>query len=243
MGILRTKTIEPATGSTLTLGASGDTITVSSDSIKANTFKDAGGNTLFTSDGAGTLSSVNSGLAGGGYTLLETADVDGASVTWARFTTLHTRGYDELVFVFTDVNPDNDGVEYQVNFSIDGGANYLAPKTTTFFFAEHGENDSGGAVAYQTARDLAQATGWQDLGVDLGNGADECCAGILHLFNPASTTYVKHFYATVSEYHQNNLAGTCYVSGYLNTTSVITDIALACNSGAHKAYVQMYGIE
>ena len=63
MGTLRAKTIEPATGSTLTLGASGDTVTVSSDSIKVNTFKDAGGNTLFTSDGAGTLSSVNSGLA------------------------------------------------------------------------------------------------------------------------------------------------------------------------------------
>ena len=39
MGTLRAKTIEPATGSTLTLGASGDTVTVSSDSIKVNTFK------------------------------------------------------------------------------------------------------------------------------------------------------------------------------------------------------------
>ena len=70
MGTLKAKTIEPATGSTLTLGASGDTVTVSSDSIKTNTFKDAGGNTLFTSDGAGTLSSINSGLAGGGGPIL-----------------------------------------------------------------------------------------------------------------------------------------------------------------------------
>ena len=63
MSELRVATIEPeGATTTLTLGASGDTVTSSADSIKANTFKDAGGNTLWTSDGAGTLSSVNIGL-------------------------------------------------------------------------------------------------------------------------------------------------------------------------------------
>ena len=242
MAKLRSSNIEPSTGTTLALGASGDAALISSDSIKANTWQDLGGNSLWVSDGAGTLSSINSALSGGGYTLLETADVDGSSITWAQFSTLDERGYDELVFVFTDVNPDNDGVEYQVNFSSDDGANYNVVKTTTFMFAEHNQNGSGGAIAYQTSRDHQQATGWQDLGVDLGNGADESCAGILHLFSPASTTFVKHFYATLNEYHQSDLAGTCYIGGYLNTTSAINAIAFACNSGLHKAYVQMYGV-
>ena len=65
MAKLYVDTIEPeGATTTLTLGASGDTVTSSADSIKVNTFKDAGGNTLFTSDGAGTLSSVNSAIAG-----------------------------------------------------------------------------------------------------------------------------------------------------------------------------------
>ena len=171
MAKLRSSNIEPSTGTTLALGASGDAALISSDSIKANTLQDLGGNSLWVSDGAGTLSSVNSSLSGGGYTLLDTAVVDGSSVTWAQFSTLDERGYDELVFVFTDVNPDNDGVEYQVNFSSDDGANYNVVKTTTFFVAEHTEAGTGAYVRYYSSRDNQQATGWQDLGVDLGNGA------------------------------------------------------------------------
>ena len=45
------------TGLDITLGATGDTTVISADSINANTIKDSGGNTLWSSDGAGTLSS------------------------------------------------------------------------------------------------------------------------------------------------------------------------------------------
>ena len=68
MAKLRSSNIEPSTATTLALGASGDAALISSDSIKANTWQDLGGNSLFVSDGSGTLSSVNSSLAGGGYT-------------------------------------------------------------------------------------------------------------------------------------------------------------------------------
>ena len=56
MSTLKAHNIEPATGTDVALGAAGDSITVSGDSLKLNTFKDAGGNTLFTSNGSGTLS-------------------------------------------------------------------------------------------------------------------------------------------------------------------------------------------
>ena len=64
MAKLRSSNIEPSTATTLTLGASGDSIAVSSDSIKANTWQDVGANSLFVSNGSGTLSSVNSSLSG-----------------------------------------------------------------------------------------------------------------------------------------------------------------------------------
>ena len=70
MSEIKVKTIEPSTGTNLTLGTSGDTIAVSSDSVKLDTWKDSGGNTLFQSDGAGTLSNVNSSFSGAGPKLI-----------------------------------------------------------------------------------------------------------------------------------------------------------------------------
>ena len=64
MAKLRSLNIEPSTGTTLALGASGDSVLISSDSLKANTWQDLSANSLFVSDGSGTLSSVNSSLKG-----------------------------------------------------------------------------------------------------------------------------------------------------------------------------------
>ena len=66
MSEIKVKTIEPSTGTNLTLGTSGDTIAVSSDALKLDVWKDSGGNTLFQSDGAGTLSNINSELVPAG---------------------------------------------------------------------------------------------------------------------------------------------------------------------------------
>jgi hypothetical protein len=242
MGILRTKTIEPATGSTLTLGASGDTITVSSDSIKANTFKDAGGNTLFTSDGAGTLSSINSGLSGGGGPILITSYTSGG-VSAHEIQSGIDDTYDEYMLVFNDYGPATDNVNFQFQASIDGGSNYNVAITSTAFEALHNEDGNGGALAYNTGDDQAQGTSYQNLCFDLGNGADESCAGILHLFNPASTTYVKHFYARFHGYHTSNYCIDNFVSGYFNTTSAINALQFKMTSGVHDGHYSMYGIK
>ena len=48
----------------LTIGTTGQTVTLPGNDLRVNTFKDKGGNTLWTSDGAGNLSNVHSGLKG-----------------------------------------------------------------------------------------------------------------------------------------------------------------------------------
>ena len=101
MSKIRSSVIEPATGTTLTLGASGDTVAVSSDAIKLNTLKDSGGNTLFTSNGSGTLSSVNSGLSGAGPKLLQSQTADGSSTV--SFTSGIDSTYDKYMFVFINI--------------------------------------------------------------------------------------------------------------------------------------------
>ena len=242
MGTLRAKTIEPATGTTLTLGASGDSITVSSDSIKTNTFKDAGGNTLFTSDGAGTLSNVNSGLSGGGGPILITSYA-ASGVSAHEITTGIDSTYNEYMFVFTDYNPATDNVNFEIQASIDGGSNYNVAIQTTAFEALHNEDGNGGAIAYNTGDDQANGTSYQRLCFDLGNGADESCAGILHLFNPSSTTFTKQFYARFQGYHTSNYCIDNFVSGMFNTTSAINAIQFKMSSGVHDGHYSLYGIK
>jgi len=242
MGILRTKTIEPATGSTLTLGASGDTITVSSDSIKANTFKDAGGNTLFTSDGAGTLSSINSALVPGGPILISTATASNASSV--DITSGIDSTYDEYMFVFTDINPATDDVSFYFNGSDDASSwSYDIVKTTTYINAYHSEDDSSTSLNYSTGSDLAQGTGGQRMASGVSSDADHSAAGTLHLFNPSSTTYVKHFYSTNSHTGNYNGATGGYMAGYFNTTSAITAVTFLMSSGNFDGTIQMYGIK
>ena len=238
MGILRTKTIEPATGSTLTLGASGDTITVSSDSIKANTFKDAGGNTLFTSDGAGTLSSVNSALVPAGPILISTSTASGSSSV--EITSGIDSTYDEYMFVFTDIGPATNNGNFGFNTSTDSGSNYNTTKTTTFFRA-----DSDGNFGYLTSWDLAQSTARQPLTVGIGSDADESAAGIFHLFTPSSTTFVKHFYSRANMLYQAATEESIdiYVTGYMNTTSAIDAIQFDMSAGTFSGTIQMYGIK
>ena len=253
MGILRTKTIEPATGSTLTLGASGDTVTVSSDSIKANTFKDAGGNTLFTSDGAGTLSSVNSGLAAGGPILISTATVTSATTLIASYTSGGVSAheiqsgidstYDEYMIVFVDYNPATDAAEFQFQASIDGGSNYNIAMTTTFFKAHNYEVAGDDDVDYHNSHDQSQGTSYQTLAYDVGSDADQSVAGILHLYNPASTIYMKHFHSRMSNAYSSDIIMDVFVSGYFNTTSAINALQFKFSSGAHDGHYRMYGIK
>ena len=242
MAKLRVHNIEPSTGTDVALGISGDTIAVSSDSLKLNTWKDSGGNTLFQSDGAGTLSNVNSGLSGAGPKLILSQTADAS--TSISFTANIDSTYDKYMFVFINMNPANNEVDLEFNGSTDGGSNYNITKTTTFFTAIHDEDDSGAALDYQTGRDLAQSTSYQPLSLQTGNGADETCAGVLYLYSPSNTTYIKQFYATLSNYRGTNAACESVMGGYFNTTSAINAISfkfVAANISA-GGKIKMYGI-
>ena len=153
--------------------------------------------------------------------------------------------YSHYMFVFTDINPATDSVEFQfqVNATDDAGGGYdTSLITSTYFESLHWEDDSNAYVSYVAGHDQSQAAGFQSLAVDVGNGADESCAGIFHLFNPSSTTYVKHFYSRVSEYHKDNGASENYVGGYINDTTAIDEIQFKMSSGNFDGVIQLYGI-
>jgi len=152
--------------------------------------------------------------------------------------------YDEYVFKFINIHPENDTVNLQINASTDGGSNYNATKTTTFFLAYHTENDSGTALAYYTGRDLAQSTSAQQI-VTIGNANDDSASGTLTIYNPSSTTFVKHFMsrqqAPTGEATQN--CKDTYVAGYFNTTSAVDAVQFSMSSGnIDSGVIKLYGI-
>ena len=239
--ILKTNAIEPEGATTeLVVGKSGQAVTVGgSGGLKTNTFKDAGGNTLWTSDGSGTVSNV-SGFGGAQVLISSQIASNSASIS---FTSGIDSTYKEYVFEFIDVNPATDNVHFQFQTSTDGGSSYGVTATTTYFDVYHNENDAGTALEYRTASDLAQSTSYQKLMGYLGNGADECGVGELHLFNPSSTTYVKQFYVRTSNYRSSDVAYGTFPAGYFNTTTALNAINFKMSSGNFDGTIKMYGIK
>ena len=151
--------------------------------------------------------------------------------------------YKEYVFTFKDIHPANNDILFQFNMSADGGSNYNVTKTTTVFRAYHAEDDSATALEYRTGEDLAQSTGNQYLCTGQGNGNDESLVGTLHLFNPSSTTFVKHFIANFNNYHESDITQNYYIAGYANTTSAVNALQFSFGSGNIDAGdICLYGI-
>ena len=240
MSEIKVKTIEPSTGTNLTLGTTGDTVAVSSDSLKLNTWKDSGGNTLFQSDGAGTLSNVNSALQGNGPKLIlsQTAS-NSASIA---FTSGIDNTYDKYMFVFADINPATDATDFtfQVNAASESG--YNESITSTTFRCRHDQADAWGELSYEGSKDQANGTAYQILFSGLGNASDENCGGILYLFSPSSTTYVKQWYSRIQGKSDYPDTREWDMAGYINTTSAITEASFKMASGNFDGKIKMYGV-
>lgn len=242
MDTLNVNTIEPEGGTTtLNVGLSGKNVIIT-DNLKANTLKDAGGNTIFTSDGSGNLSSVNSGF-GSAQVLLSTQTASNSASI--EFTSGIDGTYKEYVFEYINIHPATDDVHLQFQCSSDGGSSYGMTKTTTYFYAYNSESGSSYSLSYQSSRDLAQSTNAQQIASLIGNDADASASGEFHLFNPASTTYVKNFYGTSNSYETSTpYTINNFVAGYVNSTSAINAIQFTMSSGNMDAgTIKMYGIK
>ena len=177
----------------------------------------------------------------GSLTLLSTQTAS-ASAT-ISFTSGIDSTYDSYVFKFINIHPATDTAVFHFNMSTDGGSNYNVTKTTTVFQSEHDEADTSTALSYNTSHDLAQSTAFQLLVNYAGNGNDENTSGTLTLFNPSSTTYVKHFISDSNVYHADDFMQNWKTAGYGNTTSAINAIQFKFASGnIDSGVIKLYGI-
>ena len=144
------------------------------------------------------------------------------------------------------MNPANDGQggndwTFQVNGA--GESGYNETITSTAFHAYHDEADSQTALLMNASYDQAQGTNYEVLLPSPGNGSDESFVGELHLFNPASTTYVKHFYSQFQTYYYADYSLCQFQAGYINTTTAIDDIQFKMVSGNFDGTIKMWGVK
>jgi len=150
--------------------------------------------------------------------------------------------YKEYLFTFKNIHPSTDNKSLMVNFR-DGGTDYDAPKTTTAFRSGYNEGGSNTQLGYVGDYDLANGTGDQYLFEGLGADNDQSCSGYLHLFNPSSTTFVKHFISNFQGYRYNDYTANWYVAGYCNVTAAIDAVQFKMDSGNIDAGdICLYGI-
>ena len=222
---------------TLTIGATGDSVVIGGNLLQMNTLQDTGGNTIFVSDGAGTITSAPN--LPGAMKSISTQTASGA--TNVEFKTGIDSTYDVYIFKWYDIDTSVDGAMFQFNGSTVGGASYAVVKTTTWWYAYNTQGGSNN-LTYGTAVDLAQSTAYQTICYNVGNGATQSGSGELNLYAPSSTTYVKKFNARSMVYAENEAANDQYPAGYFITTSAINAIDFKTNSGTFSGTIALFGI-
>ena len=189
------------------------------------------------------ITSLPSGVGGGSLSLLSTQTASSSSTI--SFASGIDSTYKEYIVKFFDVHPATDNNTstnyFLVNFR-DGSTDYDATKTTTIFRAYHFEDNSTQALSYETDHDLAQSTSFQRIAQGMGNDNDQCLSGTLHLFDPSSTTFVKHFKSRISN-AENQSAIDTFVAGYGNTTSAIDAVQFKFLAGnIDSGTIKLYGV-
>jgi len=180
------------------------------------------------------------GALGGSMVLLST--LTASSSATLSFTSSIDSTYNSYLFKFIHIHAATEGAHFTVNFR-DGGSAFDATKTTSVFSTYHDEAGNNDPLGYKTSRHLANGTGTADLAPDLGNDNDQATSGEFLLFNPSSTTFVKHFISTIHESHSDNLAVSTYVTGFVNSASAVDAIKFVYTSGnIASGKIKLFGI-
>ena len=180
------------------------------------------------------------GLSSGAMNLITTNTIT-SGVSSSSFTSSIDSTYDTYMFKLINIHPASQAF-LGFNFSIDGGSNYNAVKTSTNFRAYHSEADATN-LEYKDGDDIAQGTGLVLTAGNLGNASDETSSGEMFLFSPSDTTFVKHFIFRSSSVQSAPAAFDCYVAGYVNTTSAINAVRFKFHTGnIDSAIIKMYGL-
>ena len=178
--------------------------------------------------------------AGPKLILSQTATTGTANIS---FTANIDSTYDVYMFVFINIHPSSDGARLDFQGSTNGGSSYGVDLSSTAYTAYHHQNGSGGTLTYASSRDQGSGTSFQELCSGIGDDSDQNGAGILYLYSPASTTYMKNWCCRSNVYESGDYTQEYYMSGFFNTTSAINALRFQMHTGnIDDGTIKMYGI-
>jgi hypothetical protein len=166
-----------------------------------------------------------------------------ASATLA-FTSGIDSTYNEYQFHFVNMHPATDNADFKFQVNAAGATGFNEVMTTTAFYAYNRETAGSANLTYDANNDQAQTQLYQDIFTyDTGNANDESVSGILTLYDPSSTTYVKHFTAVGNGVAAYEYSINMFNAGYINTTAAIDEISFKFHTGNIDAgTIHMYGV-
>ncbi len=189
-----------------------------------------------------TFNSSNNGLAaddvGGSLVLISTQTA--SSSANLSFTSGIDSTYKEYIFKFINLHPatDNSKLFFQVTTN---GTDFNTTLTSTYFIADHDEDDSTTDLSYLASDDQAQGTSFQRINESTGADNDESISGTLHLFDPSNTTFVKHYMSRSSSAFEKITDS--FTAGYFNKTSAVTGVQFKFDAGnIDSGVIKMYGV-
>jgi len=188
--------------------------------------------------------SLGASIASGPMNLLSSQTASGSANI--SFTSGITSAYKEYLFTFHDIHPATDGAKFgfQFNASSASGFNETLMNAYWRHYNNEAADSQGIGYVHGSAADQAQGTSFTILDGGVGADADQCTAGSVSLYNPSSTTFVKHFAFKGTHYDVNNFVANVFVNGYINVTDAITEMQFKFSSGNIDAgTIKMYGIK
>jgi len=233
-----TDAIEPASGTTLTVGSSGNNAVVTGNDIRANVLQDLGGNALFTSNGSGVLSGVNSSF-GSSLALLDTlAPSASASV---QTTGISAATYVEYYIVLLNLIPATTSTHFQFQVTTDG-ANFDEPITNGMIRAERSATQTG-SFSFDGTVCQSNGTAMQSLFESQKNDAASNLNGHIRIWNPGGSRW-KSFESLTSFGTNADYVKWCASGGTIAATDTITGIKFQYSSGnITSGTIQIYGVK
>jgi hypothetical protein len=151
--------------------------------------------------------------------------------------------YNEYQFFFVNIHPATNGGEWQFQVNAAGGSGFNETITSTIFMASTQENGLYTGLEYKANYDQAQGTAYNQLTDYTGDEDDGSLSGVFTLYAPSSTTYVKHFMATVQDMYDASSCSVWRTAGYINTTAAIDEISFEFDNGnTDDGTIYMYGV-
>ena len=194
--------------------------------------------------------SLSSGIAGS-MTLIKTLTASSSSTlsfVHGSSNVVLDGTYKEYIFKFINIHPSADwNNHFAFQASTDSGSNYNVTVTNTAFRSYHNEAGTQTGLSYLDSYDQAQSTDFIRLCEDTSAAnADENLSGEVRIFNPADTTFVKHYTGTsqtatakVGQVYSLHWFG----GGYFNTTSALNAFQFKFNSGnIDSGTIKLYGV-